>query len=95
MRFEWDENKRISNLESHGVDFKDAALIFTNVVLEAEDKRGDYGERRFRAVGHIDNDYFVVAYTWRGDIRRIISAWRVDDEGKRRYAAVLRRNAES
>ena len=51
MRFEWDENKRISNLESHGVDFKDAALIFTNVVLEAEDKRGDYGERRFRAVG--------------------------------------------
>jgi hypothetical protein len=41
MKFEWDEAKRIANLESHGVDFKDAALIFTNPVLEAQDNRTD------------------------------------------------------
>jgi uncharacterized DUF497 family protein len=34
MRFEWDESKRDGNLEDHGVDFKDAALIFESVFLE-------------------------------------------------------------
>jgi uncharacterized DUF497 family protein len=93
MPFEWDEPKRISNLDDRGVDFKDAALIFEGVVLEAEDKRGDYGEPRFRALGHVGDNYFMVAFTWRGTTRRIISAWRVDDEGKQRYEAILARNA--
>jgi hypothetical protein len=91
MRFEWDERKRLTNLEDHGVDFKDAALIFQGIVLEAEDKRSDYHEPRFRALGRVGEDYFMVAFTWRGDARRIISAWRVDDEGKRRYETILTR----
>jgi uncharacterized protein len=92
MRFEWDESKRDGNLEDHGVDFKDAALIFESVFLEAEDERSDYGEPRFRALGRAGDDYFMVAFTWRGGVRRIISAWRVDDEGKRRYEAILARS---
>ena len=73
MRFEWDETKRISNLEDHGVDFKDAALIFEGAFLQAEDTRGDCGERRFRALGRVDQQAFMVAFTWRGVSRRIIS----------------------
>jgi uncharacterized DUF497 family protein len=92
MRVEWDKPKRLGNLEDHGVDFKDAELIFEGVFLEAEDKRNDYGGPRFRALDHVGDDYFMVAFTWRGDARRIISAWRVDDEGKRRYEAILGRN---
>jgi uncharacterized DUF497 family protein len=76
------------------VDFLGAALIFEGVFLEAEDKRNDYGEPRFRALGRVGDDYFMVAYTWRGGTRRIISAWRVDDEGKRRYEAILARSAQ-
>jgi uncharacterized DUF497 family protein len=94
MRVEWDEPKRQSNLGDHGVDFMDAALIFEGVFLEAEDKRSDYGESRFRALGRVGDDYFMVVYTWRGEVRRIISAWRVDDEGKRRYEAILARNPQ-
>lgn len=93
MTVEWDEAKRRSNLEEHGVDFRDAALIFENPVLEAEDTRLDYGETRYRALGHADDDYFMVAFTWRGGNRRIISAWKVDDDGKRRYQAILARKA--
>ena len=93
MFVEWDEAKRVSNLEVHGVDFMDAALIFEGIFLEAEDKRSEYGEQRFRALGRVGDDTFMVAYTWRGEVRRIISAWRVDDEGKRRYAAILSRNS--
>ena len=91
--FEWDENKRRANLAEHGVDFADAALIFRNPVLEAEDRRGDYGERRLRALGHLDNDCFMVVFTWHGQDRPIISAWKVDEHGKRRYQAILTRSA--
>ncbi|MBN8908042.1 MAG: BrnT family toxin [Rhodospirillales bacterium] len=88
---EWDERKRLSNLDDHGVDFRDAALVFESAFLEAEDRRTDYGEPRFRALGHVGDEYFMVVYTWRGEHRRIISAWKVDDDGKRRYQAILAR----
>lgn len=93
MTVEWDESKRLSNLEDHGVDFQDAALIFLGPVIEAEDTRTEYREQRFRALGQIDGDFFMVAYTWRGNNRRIISAWKVDDDGRRRYTAILSRNS--
>ena len=87
--FEWDETKRRENLDAHGVDFGDAALIFEHPVIEAEDERSDYGETRIRALGHVDDDYFLVVYTWRGENRRLISAWKVGEHGKRRYQALL------
>jgi len=89
MGFEWGEQKWRENLAEHRVDFADAALIFANPVIEAEDTRTDYGEVRIRALGYVDNDYYVVVYTWRGDKRRIISAWKVGEDGKRRYTAIL------
>lgn len=91
MAFEWDEDKRAANLQDHGVDFEDAALIFARPVIEADDTRVDYGEPRFRAMGQVDGEIFMVAYTWRGQNRRIISAWRLDDEGRKRYEAILSR----
>jgi uncharacterized protein len=87
--FEWDEEKRRHNIEKHGVDFLDAILIFENPVIEAEDSRKEYEEIRIQALGHADNEYFIVVYTWRGPRRRIISAWKVDDNGKRRYQNLL------
>jgi uncharacterized protein len=93
MDVEWDEEKRRSNLVDHGVDFRDAALIFENPLIEAEDARAEYGEVRYRALGHVEEDHFMVAYTWRGPNRRIISAWKVDDDGKRRYQAILSRKS--
>jgi uncharacterized DUF497 family protein len=91
MDFEWDEAKRVSNLEERGVDFRDAALIFEGTVIAKEDMRENYGERRFRAVGQVDNEYYVVAYTWRGSVLRIISAWKVDEDGRKRYEEILSR----
>ena len=89
MAFEWDEAKRATNLRDHGVDFEDAALIFAGPVIEADDTRVDYGEPRLRAVGQVDGEFFMVAYTWRGQNRRIISAWRLNDDGRRRYDTIL------
>jgi uncharacterized protein len=63
MKVEWDENKRISNLRDHGVDFQDAALIFLEPVIESNDARVNYGEPRHRALGHFNGGHFMVAYT--------------------------------
>jgi uncharacterized protein (DUF4415 family) len=49
VEFEWDESKRETNIARHGVDFIDSARVFEGAVLETEDKRRDYGERRYRA----------------------------------------------
>jgi uncharacterized DUF497 family protein len=91
MRFEvdWDEPKRLINIKERGVDFRDAALIFQGPVLCKEDTRGDYGEQRYRALGRVDDEYYVVAYTWRGSTCRVISAWKVDEDGRKRYEKIL------
>ena len=86
---EWDESKRLSNIEERGVDFRDAALIFEGPVLSKEDTRENYGEQRFRALERVDNEYYVVVHTWRGSTCRIISAWKVDEDGRKRYEKIL------
>jgi len=87
--FEWDEDKRLSNIEDHGVDFRFAVRVFENPVIEAEDGRSDYGEIRIRALGRVDDDYFVVVYTLRNNNRRLISVWKAGKNGKRRYQTIL------
>ena len=91
LEFEWDEEKRITNIKERGVDFRDAALIFEGPVITKEDMRENYGEQRFRVLGKVDDEYYVVDYTWRGSTCQIISAWRVDEEGKKRYEDILSR----
>ncbi len=72
--FEWDEAKSRRNLKERGFDFEFAARIFEGDLLEHEDRRRDYGERRFVSIGEIEGEVFVVVYTSRGANHRIISA---------------------
>ena len=73
--FEWDEAKSQDNFEKRGFDFEYAARIFKGGdLLEYEDRRRDYGERRCVAIGEIEGEILFVVYTWRGASRRIISA---------------------
>jgi len=46
MEFEWNAEKRRSNIAKRGVDFLDAVGIFIGNVLERIDDRSDYGEVR-------------------------------------------------
>lgn len=87
MAFEWDEQKRESNLAKQGVDFRDIPALFDGDVLESIDEREDYGETRFYCLGEIESRIYAVAYTWRGGNRRIISARRADEREKRKYYA--------
>ena len=91
MLFEWDDDKRKSNLEKHGVDFSRAVLIFRNPILERPDNRADHGEDRWRAIGYWRTSFIIVIYTWRGENRRIISAWKAGkNEQEEYYSRVFR-----
>jgi len=94
VEFEWDETKRQTNITKHGVDFIDAARVFESVVLETEDRRRDYGERRYRALGQFNGRMLHLIYTWRQDRCRIISARRASGHERETYYAGVRRQIE-
>ena len=85
MDYEWNETKRRANISKHGIDFVAAAKIFDGWFTDAEDRRRDYGERRYRAIGQLGENIIQVAYTWRGERRRIISARRAGRNDRRAY----------
>jgi uncharacterized DUF497 family protein len=85
--FEWDEVKRAANLVKHGIDFIDIAPLFDGEIIEAIDRRLDYGELRIRCLGEILGRVYAVAYTWRGNSRRIISARKANERETRIYYA--------
>jgi uncharacterized DUF497 family protein/DNA-binding transcriptional regulator YiaG len=61
--FEWDEAKSTKTLRERGFGFDYASQIFAGNVLEEEDRRNDYGEQRFFAIGRVDEELLVVIYT--------------------------------
>ena len=65
-----------ANIEKHGIDFVRASKIFDAPTLEKRDDRRDYAEERIIALGQTGGMTLVVVYTWRGQARRIISAWK-------------------
>ena len=79
---EWDEAKSLKNRRERGFGFEVASEIFQGPVLELEDQRRDYGERRFLAIGQVEENFLAIVYTWRGARRRVISARRAK-RGKR------------
>jgi uncharacterized DUF497 family protein len=96
MPFSWDERKRRENWESRKVDLLEAALIFDDPeVIESVDDRGDYREQRIQALGQVDGVYYLVAYTWRGYTRHLITAWKVGEHGRRRYQAIFARRDQA
>jgi uncharacterized DUF497 family protein len=74
MEFEWDENKRLSNIRKHKIDFIDAITIFDDFVYTFQDIRKDYGEPRFVSIGLLSDILISLVFTPRENKRRIISA---------------------
>ena len=73
MEFEWDEAKRAANLAKHGLDFADASQFDWLSAVMSPDLRFAYGEERFIALGTLAGEVVAIAFTLRGDIRRIVS----------------------
>ena len=76
MKFEWDDQKAISNLAKHGVSFGEATEVFYDPnALEAHDTEHSDDENRFVIIGYSVNRLLFVIFALRiGDVIRIISA---------------------
>ena len=84
--FEWSDSKAAQNLEQHGVSFESAREIFGDpFALEWLDTSEDYGEARYAVIGMVQSRLLFVAYTLRGERRRLISARGAEPYERRRY----------
>ncbi|MCI4410038.1 MAG: BrnT family toxin [Thiotrichales bacterium] len=73
--FEWDEDKSLRCFVERGFDFAYAARAFFDPDRKIKpDLRYQYGEDRFTLTGYIEARLYVVTYTMRADVIRIISA---------------------
>lgn len=92
MDVSYDPEKRRVTLEQRGLDFDNAANLFTGLHYTRLDQRYDYGEDRYISVGLIDDDTIVVVWTRRDDNRRIISMRKADRDEREQYRQWLDRS---
>ncbi len=90
MKFEWDENKNVLNIQKHGIDFNDAKQIFDNKILTKEDTRKDYKEKRWIAIGLLIEYIVVIIYTVRNNSVRIISVRLANKNEKKKYYETIK-----
>jgi len=88
--FEWDARKAAQNIAKHGVPFEFAARVILDPLrLDAEDRRRDYGEQRRLTLGRVEGRLYVIAYTSRGRMIRLISARKANARERRQYDETL------
>lgn len=73
MGFDWDEDKRKSNLREHGIDFVGIEQLFDGETVTILDDRFDYGEERFVTFGLLEGRVVAVVHTETDELIRIIS----------------------
>ena len=84
-KFEWDENKNLSNIEKHNVSFQKAQYAFEDINrVIAEDIDHSNVEKRYFCFAKVDDSVLTVRFTYRNNIIRIFGAgyWR---KGKKTY----------
>lgn len=75
MDFEWDAEKSDACYQQRGFDFAYAARAFFDPDRSVRrDARFSYGEERYQLMGKIEHRLFIVVFTPRKQVTRIISA---------------------
>ena len=90
MGSEWDEESKAGiNFRKHGVRMPEAIPVFDDpYAITIVDDQSDPGERRFITLGmEAAGRLLVVAYTWRGENIRIISARPAETHEREEYEA--------
>ena len=86
LRFEWDNAKSERCLRDRGFSFADVLSAFLDPDRWVEhDDRRDYGEERIRLYGRVAGRLFVIVYTRRGAVVRVISARKANARERGRY----------
>lgn len=93
--FEWDEAKRQEILIERDFDILDAARMFDNPeTMEVWVDRRKRDENRLNAIGLVDGVWYEIAYVERGDVIRLITAWKLNEKSRRKAQARYARRVE-
>lgn len=90
VEFEWDEESKAGiNFRKHGVRMPEAIPVFDDpYAITIVDDESDSDEQRFITLGlGAAGRLLVVAYTWRGQNIRIISARPAESHEREEYEA--------
>ena len=87
MEFEWDPLKAEDNLKKHGVDFTEAATVFSDPLsITYSDPDHSLDEDRYIIIGSSSaNRLLIVAHTDRDESTRLISAREVTSRERKLY----------
>ncbi len=93
LLFEWDPDKAIRNIESHGISFDEASTAFRDILsLTIHDPLHSDEEDRFTLIGNsFKNRLLVVVHTERGNKIRIISARKATKKERKQYEEIAKR----
>ena len=84
MQYEWDEAKRQSKAQKHGIDFAAVETFEWETALVERSDRG--AEVRYVAIGYIDVCLYCIVFSERWARIRVISLRRASRREERRYA---------
>ena len=88
MNFEWDESKRQTNIQKHGIDFVDAIRIFEGYTVTVEDSRYGYNESRFWTMGLLGTTLIFIVHTYIHEKTiRLISARKATKHEQKQFFA--------
>ena len=83
-RFEWDDEKRDSNLVKHGIAFQRAVELFDGRPVRETLSTYPF-EERWLTTGPLDDRLVTTVWTRRGESIRLISVRRARDGEERDY----------
>ncbi len=89
MKFEWDQQKAISNFKKHKIRFEIAITVFDDplALIASDTKHSTKEEKREWIIGESDTGVLVVVFTKRlqKSVYRIISARKANKKERRLY----------
>lgn len=86
MKFEWDDAKSEFCFHQRGFDFAYVIKAFFDPDrLVREDNRYVYGEERYQLIGSIEGRLYVIVFTPRHKVTRIISARKANQREVKQY----------
>ncbi len=87
MLVTFDPPKNVRNVAERGIPFRLALRLEWSTALVAEDKRKNYGERRFQVLGFIGERLHMLVFTPRPPALHVISLRWANDRERKKYAA--------
>jgi uncharacterized DUF497 family protein len=86
--YEWDERKRVANLEKHGLDFYRGKRVYeAEQKITIETTKAGSRERRFLDIAEVESGCVALVYTYRGESVRIISMRHAKRKERRAFDA--------